>query len=463
MCRRCIKLRRVISVNMHMFTQMKGFLFFLSCCIGINCAVAQTPKGYTNVTALGVKANGGDVSAALQSAVDKGVPLFFPAGRYLVTRPIKHSGIIKWLGSGNKSIILCDDVVLQATNAGNSVIDNIRLQNVTTPWVVVRNEAHIGGKYNLIKTNTAGYQPTVNDGDIWPSLTPAQQQQDIGPKLTFNGRASNIKVTRVYGNFVSILLDGAINSTVSNCKIKGGKNAFAAILFANLAGGPGSGNKAIGNTITYASFCGIAFIGNNNGTASGNSISGCGESGIKLYQGEIGGYNARCSQMTIINNASKYNTYDGLDVTTNGPRNAQAQTAHTVTGNQLLYNGGAGIYADGSGNLISGNTVAHNYRSGIDAFVGNSRILKNKATDNNISNTATGVHELTVNGSENEIMDNVINRSATRNGYGIYATDQNDVQRNTGKGVGFFFGPAGRIKARLLNNSVTDKLALPVN
>jgi parallel beta-helix repeat protein len=433
---------------------MRNLILLILLCVGFT-GFTQTPAGYVNVKTLGVSNDGRDITKVLQNAANSGKPLFFPAGKYLISKTIHYNGKLSWKGAGNTTVILCDDIVFEAEHANNSKVDNIRFQNITTPWALIRDEVHIGGKYRLARSNTVGYQPTLNDSDVWPKLTAAQQQQDIGPKLYFSKTATNIQVSRVYGNFVSILFDSAVNSTVSNCNFKGGKNAFGAIRFANLAEGKGKGNKAINNTITYASFCGVVFIGNTNGTASGNTITGSGESGIKLYQGVISGYDARCAQMTITNNTTKYNIYDGLDLTTNGPRTPDAITSHTVTGNHALYNGGAGIYADGSGNLFSGNTVAYNYRSGIEAFVKNSRFLKNKVTDNNVGNAPAGVHEISIAGAGNTILENVIARNKARNGYAIYATEANDVERNSAKGAGFFFGQTGKIKAKLLNNTLT--------
>lgn len=230
-----------------------------------------------------------DSSSAFQAAVNSGF-VFIPANSsYLIVTPATYTGKIVMIGQGKTSKLLCDTTVLTVTGGSGSQIDNFWMESVTAPWIISRNPAlWTANALSTLQQSTAvvGYQPTSNDSDLWGSLSPAQQSQNIGPELLFTGSASGINVGRVYGQFVRVTIQDAIDSVIYNCEIRGGKGQLGSLVFDNCTNNVqrGTRNRAVGNRVIYSSFSGVTFVGNDDGEIKGNHCHLCGESGTKTFQ-----------------------------------------------------------------------------------------------------------------------------------------------------------------------------------
>lgn len=401
-----------------------------------------------SVKDFGAKGDGvTDDTDAIQKATSSGRGVHFPTGTYIMLGTVAYTGRVLWTCNGDVTLV-SDKEVLIATSATNSKISNLRLVNATRPFIITRNDAGVitGGLHQ----DGPGYQPTVNDTEIWSTLTPAQQSQDIGPKLYFQGDASNIVIDGITGEFVSIMLLGATNSQVRNCVIRGGKNFGAAILFWNINGQRGDNNKATNNIVTYASFNAIAFARNYNGSATDNNVSYMGESGIKTFQNDAGGVDARCYRMLVDSNIVSFARYDGLDLATDYPITGSKDSRHIVTGNDVFGCVQTGLHIDGFNCTIIGNRFRTNGQNGVAAILNASKVSNNHALDNNTRNTPN-MHHMNLVGAGNSIDGNFIVTNG-RNGAAIYAPGTNNAGNNTSPDGAFFWGNVGSIGSSLNNN-----------
>ncbi len=393
-----------------------------------------------------------DSTAAVQAATNTGKPVKFPAGSYKVSG-VTYAGKVVWLGEGDTTI-LSDGSILSATSAGDSIIDNITLNNITAPWIITRNPSNWAASVagTLQQSNSVlGYMPTVNDTDIWSSLTAAQQNQTISPTITLDG-ASNITVSRIKGRFAVVIIKNAVDSVIRDCNIRGGKSQFGALVFDNSATQNGVGNRAINNKVRYSSNNGVCFLGNSDFEAIGNNCSRNGESGVKTYQ-NAGYYNYRG---LIEGNSCNENYYDGIDAASSYPLSTSILTYHNIVGNRCYRNGGTGLNTDGQGNNVEANHLYFNYKNGIWAVCTNSLIGANKLVDNNqLRNAST--HELLVDVAgvtNNSIVGNKIWSGAGANSNAIYVQSGSThyIANNFAKGSTFFFGNAGSINSVCENN-----------
>lgn len=233
-----------------------------------------------------------DDSAPWAVAVSTGYVNLPQGCAFKVVTGASYTGQMIVQGSGQTSQLYCDTTVLSITDGTGSILDNFYMGNITAPWVVTRNPADWGAvipSSALVQSSTVlGYQPTVNDPEYstWIAAIAAVGTQNIGPVLFASGAASNITVTRIFGNFVRVEIRDAINSTIRDCDIRGGKGQWGALEFDNWTNGVqrGSGNRAINNRVQYSSFTGTFFSANDDFTNSGNQIYYGGESGIKTLQ-----------------------------------------------------------------------------------------------------------------------------------------------------------------------------------
>jgi hypothetical protein len=402
-----------------------------------------------NVLDYGADSTGAtDSSAAVQAATNTGSAVYFPQGSYKVAG-ITRTGKTIWFSDGNAKI-LSDTAVLTVTTGSGSIVDNIEFENITAPWIIYRDPANWSTPPVLSQANTDGYQPTVNDADIWSSLTTPQQNQNIGPQIVFAGNASHIQVTRVKGRFVSIIMKDTTYSVVRDCDFRAGKNYAGGVVFWNIDAQSGSFNSAINNKITYASYSGITFARQFNGLAEGNQIQLVGESGIKTYQNTTSGVDYRCYRMTFADNQTQYCYYDGYDFSSDFPHTGTIDSRHLISNNDTFGNNGTGFYADGTNNLFVNNRARGTQKDGIRINYSYSNIANNFVYDCNLSLNA-GLNQLTIDGSQNLIANNKILRTVAV-GYCLYATGANFCSNNYGDGGVNFFGNTGSIVATLANN-----------
>jgi hypothetical protein len=406
-----------------------------------------------------------DSSHALQSAADVGLILIPPDASFRILTGATRTGRVSVLGSGPTSQLWCDSTVLTVNGGDDSVADNFQLLNITQPWIITRNPVNWESNISrtLRRSNSDGYQPTVNDGDVWSTLTKAQQDQQIGPSILFRGDAMRISVSRIYGRFVQIGMYDTQYSSVCDCNFRGGKGAIAAIHFWNVNGQVGQFNKALRNTVWHSSFSGIVFARNTDFQASENLCVYGGESGIKTWSGTLSGKDLRCYRGQIQNNVCRSNYYDGIDATSNLPPDDQILTYHQIQGNHCDSNGGDGINCSGQFNQITSNYLNRNGRFGLwGTGLSRSKISGNFCVDNNQARVSSQ-HDLGIVGKadHNMITNNWVWAGTGQNNYGIYAPGTNFVADNYGVGGSkFFFGNPGAITAVLQNNvhDTTDSL-----
>lgn len=392
-----------------------------------------------------------DDSAAIQRATNTGKAVNFLSGTFRVSSPTTYTGKVFWFSTG-RATIFCDDIVIQVQSGSGSRIRGLDMKNITAPWIITRDPANWSAVPAVVQSNGLGYQPTVNDGDVWPTLTTAQQTQDIGPKIVFQGDASDIVVDDITGRFVSVLIYDAIKSTIKNCNYQGGKSFAGSAVFWNINSQAGSGNRIIDNTISYSSNSGCVMARNNDGEYSRNKISYVGESGIKTCQNNIGAVDARCRRMKISGNDVRGCYYDSIDAATNYPVDGTIDCQHQITDNDLFGSRQVGIFGDGQLCQLSGNKIRRHGQDGIRGTYNQSQINGNIVVDNNKSNTAVGVHQIGINGDGNTISDNKI-RTFGNLGSAIYATGMNYALNNTCNDGGFYFGNVGSIDSFLIGNA----------
>lgn len=403
-------------------------------------------------------------SPALQDALDNGKGVVITPGNWLFTPgAVTYTGTVNIVGMGSLSRILCDGTVFTINNGDGSVVDNLYMENVTAPWIISRDPSNWSAVPAVVQSNADGYQPTVNDQDVWSSLTAAQQSQNIGPTIVFAQNASDIQVSRIYGRFVSILMYDTIRSVVRDCDFRAGKNFGGGIIFWNINDQPGYHNKAINNHVRYASFCGVMFARNFDGLIQGNQVEYVGESGVKTYQNDVAGKDARCYHMTVVDNYTKFSYFDGLDLSTDYPHLGTTDSRHCITGNATYGNRQTGFYADGRNNQFSNNWARGNGLSGIYLTYGYSQIEGNYSQDNNTRLVGSGHHDMNLSGCENcGIVGNYIQALTGAPGYALYAPGTNYCANNYAVQGGLFFGVPGSITATLVNNkdSTTTQMAV---
>lgn len=391
-----------------------------------------------------------DSSTALQRAANVGLIIVPPASSFRIVTGATRNGPIVVRGSGRSSKILCDTTWLTVNNGSYSTVDNLVTENITAPWIITRDPTNwaFNPLGTLQQSNTVlGYQPTISDSDIWSSLTSAQQNQDVGPVLAFIGNMTEIHISRIYGRFALIYLNGVTNSSVRNCDFRGGKGVFGGIVFNNSGVQVGDGNVAQDNRVYYASVNGICFLNNTHFTASGNMCYRCGESGIKTFADS-----EACFYGEISSNQVYDNFFDGIDANSTVAAVDTKLTYHNIVGNRCQRNGGTGMNGDGQFNNYASNHLYQNYRQGIWGNFSRSHVHGNFFVDNNIARN-TAVHDLSVTGSTGlcKISGNHVYAGAGQNNFGIHAAGTHFIGENYGDASTFFFGNQGSIKSVLQN------------
>ena len=423
---------------------------------GVPSPVCEKLAEYVSVLDFGADPTGvASSSAAVQAATNTGKAVYFPAGTYRASG-VTYTGTVVWRGDGALSKILSDSAVLTVTNGDNSQIDNLYMENITAPWIITRNPSNWTAVPSPVQSNGPGYQPTPNDTDIFSSLSPAQQNQDIGPQIVFNFDgvgATGVEVSRITGRFVSLIFYNCTNSVVRDCDFRAGKNFAAGIVFWNMTPGFGFGttNRAINNVVRYPSFCGITFARNVDGLVQGNQVEFAGESGIKTFQDTVGGVDAYCFRMQVLGNFTKNSYYDGFDLQAQQALVGVIDTRHNVADNSTIGNYRTGYIMDGRNCLFVNNYSRSSGLTGMKLVIPFSLIQGNIVYEGNELNVVSGEHQMLIGGDYISITGNFTSQSVA-NGVGIYADGQNFVSGNKTLGSGAFLGASGAISARTFGN-----------
>lgn len=355
------------------------------------------------------------------------------------------------------------------TNLGaGSTIEDISLKSESTPFVIYRfdeNGAWLDSASvlsGLSQRRDKGYQPTVNDMDIWDSLSPTIQNQNINCELILGSNCSGVRIIRPVGEFAIIRSIMNNNVTVEDPDFLGGKGGFGSIVFANYDGTAyGYGNKVIGGRVRYGSFSSVAFLRNKGyeGGVWDFESYRCGESGTKTWQNEVGPRSARCYELTFENIISKQPYYDGIDgnadygtVTSRVDDypvsqypSGQLPTKHRIRNVFTEDAKGVGAWWDGQGVYVENVTTKDSHKTGIWSR-GTNCILVNVTTIGCNSDNGSYNH-LTCEGADQIIGVSVTVYSGI-GGYAIYAPASQAANIYTNKGLG-----AGAVLLTAINNS----------
>lgn len=371
-------------------------------------------------------------SAALQAAVNSNKTVFGPPGNYYIPDLVQKTGKINL--QGVNCTFISDTEFLRFTDAAGSVISgDITCINKTMPWTIQRDTVNWTSNVpSDVTQSNLGYQPSASDGDIYSGLSSAIQLQDIGPKIVFTSSSSiaqsGVDISGLKGRFLSVILEGYINSTVHNNTYKAGKD-YAGVVFYNgvnisrLTGAPmlysfapGVGNTAPNNIIDTATTCGITFFGNSTLSAQGNIITGCGESGIKTYQKDATfGDAVICTYGTVSNNLCSRNRFDGIDVSATYPTTGTRSGHNKISNNICRGNRATGIFSDAQSNTYAGNDCLDNGLGGMTIQAANCKI-DNNYLENNVKFPgilgAFNSYDLDIAGDNCDSMNNTVRRSS---------------------------------------------------
>lgn len=361
------------------------------------------------------------------------------------------------------------DGSLVFTNLGaGSTIEHISLKSESTPFVIYRfddndvwldSESVLAG---LSQRRDKGYQPTVNDIDIWSSLSTEIQNQNINCELILGANCSGVTIIHPTGEFALIRSVMNNNVTIQDPDFLGGKGAFGSISFANYDGTDyGYGNRVVGGRVRYGSFSSIAFLRNKgyDGGVWGFESYRCGESGVKTWQNEVGPRSARCYELTFESITTVQCYYDGIDcnadygtVTTRVDDypvsqypSGQLPTKHRIRHVFTEDAKGVGAWWDGQGVYVENVTTKDAHKTGVWSR-GTNCILVNLTTIGCNSDNGSYNH-LTCEGSDQIIGASVTVYSGI-SGYAIYAPGSQASNIYTNKGLG-----AGAVLLTAINNS----------
>ncbi|EAT8703555.1 endorhamnosidase [Salmonella enterica subsp. enterica serovar Typhimurium] len=225
----------------------------------------------------------------------------------------------KFIGDGN----------ITFTNLGTgSLVKSPYMESATTPWMIFPWDED--GNWitdaesvvsTLAQTRDKGYQPTVNDYVKFPgieSLLPDYaKNQGINSTLRIF-ECTGVNVENASGSVACYLFVGC-----SYCKMIEPDSIFGGyygvITFENLSGNKGIGNYCIGGRTNYGSVSSVQFLRQDGGNGHDGGVIGFtsyrpGESGVKTWQGTVGGTSSRCYNLQFRKSLSMYTVWDGFDL-----------------------------------------------------------------------------------------------------------------------------------------------------
>ncbi|HGB6742520.1 TPA: tail spike protein, partial [Salmonella enterica subsp. enterica serovar Java] len=278
----------------------------------------------------------------------------------------------KFIGDGN----------ITFTNLGTgSLVKSPYMESATTPWMIFPWDED--GNWitdaesvvsTLAQTRDKGYQPTVNDYVKFPgieSLLPDYaKNQGISSTLRIF-ECTGVNVENASGSVACYLFVGC-----SYCKMIEPDSIFGGyygvITFENLSGSKGIGNYCIGGRTNYGSVSSVQFLRQDGGNGHDGGVIGFtsyrpGESGVKTWQGTVGGTSSRCYNLQFRKSLSISTVWDGFDLgadignETDRPGDFplaeypvhQLPTNHLIDDLVSIGSLGVGIGMDGKGGYVS--------------------------------------------------------------------------------------------------------------
>lgn len=328
---------------------------------------------------------GTENTPAFKAAYSSMKPLFLPAGKFLMTDAVKGATPLVLTGLGEQSTIIDDGTVFYVHGAEGVFLNNFRMQAATKLTPVALKDfptPHAGTPVALDRIGDGiGYQPKLEDLDVWSKLSKQQQSQQIGPAILAASDATHIY--RVTGDLISVLLFDVQFSEVALCDFRAGKNFVGGIALWHTPhdGRMNKHDTIHDNHVRYASYNGIAWATSENIFVLHNQTENNGESGLKNYatQGD-GTYD---TDAVVIGNETQHNHYDGLDLSETYPHRNLQRASSIVSGNTSNFNDRTGAYADGLGWTLTDNTFEGNGLSGMSLDISDSIIAGNILKNNN--------------------------------------------------------------------------------
>lgn len=328
---------------------------------------------------------GTENTGPFQAAYNSRKPLFLPAGKFLMTGTVKGGTPLVLTGLGQQSTIIDDVTVFSIRGGGGNLLNNFRMQAATRLTPVAPSEfptPYAGTPVALDRIGEGiGYQPELQDVDIWSKVSKQQQSQQIGPGILAI-TSDETHIYRITGDLISILLYDVQFSEIALCDFRAGKNFVAGIgLWHTPHDGRMNKQDTIhDNHVRYASYSGIAWAGSENVSILHNQTENNGESGLKNCAARDETHN---KQVQVIGNQTQHNHYDGLDLSEDYPHKNERLASSVVSGNTSSFNDRTGTYADGLGWTLTDNTFEGNGLTGMSLDVSDSVISGNILENNN--------------------------------------------------------------------------------
>jgi hypothetical protein len=388
---------------------------------------------------------GTDNAPAFQSACDAGRLLFLPPGKYLLLGTVKCHTPLFLVGSGDQSVLIDDVTAFDLHASAGNYLDNFRMQAATklSPFPPSAFPTpHAGTPVALDRIGAGiGYQPELQDGDIWRKVSKQQQAQQLGTGIV--SFSDETYIYRITGDLISILLFDVQFSEVAMCNFRAGKNFAGGIVLWHTPGdGRANRHDSIhDNHVSYASYSGIVWADADHTSILHNQTEYNGESGFKNYstQGD-GTYD---TFIVLSDNATQRNHYDGLDLSESYPHKNNFRASSMASGNISSFNDRTGTYADGLGWTITNNVFEDNGLSGMSLDVSDSIISGNRLKNNNTLQDRYS-HQMLI-GTSTASTDNVIEHNrivgAADEGAAIFWPDSatgNTVMGNIASGGAVF-------------------------
>ncbi len=353
---------------------------------------------------------GTENTGAFQSAYNSMKPLFLPAGKFLMIGTVKGSTPLVLTGLGEQSTIIDDGTVFYIRGGGGNFFNNFRMQAATRLTPVAPNDfptPYAGTPVALDRIGQGiGYQPDLDDVDVWSKVSKQQQSQQVGPGILAVSDATHIY--RITGDLISILLYDVQFSEVALCDFRGGKNFVAGIALWHTPhnGRTNKQDTIHDNHVRYASYSGIAWAGSENVSILHNQTENNGESGLKNCSSRDETYN---TQVQVIGNQTQHNHYDGLDLSEDYPHKDKQRASSIVSGNTSNFNDRTGTYTDGLGWTLTNNTFEGNGLSGMALDVSDSVISGNILENNNTLHERFS-HQMLI-GTSTASQNNIVERN----------------------------------------------------
>lgn len=358
-----------------------------------------------------------DSSAALLAALNTGKAVYLgdKSRTWKFTSTVNYTGPVYIFGKG--ATVKSDVLTFHFTDATGSRVHGFNIYPITTPWTLNRS-GHTGGNaasWTLtsasIVQSLEGYKPTSLDTDVWAAFVGTANEitnRSITPGILFDvssaAGGSDVRVERIGGRQVNIIIQGYVDSGVRFCNYGAGGLTYGGAVFMNNVGRAynsallgftlpqGTGNFFDDNRIKYASLSGACWFGNTEGSIQRNTSQFNGESGIKLYayDGAVGPSETRACQntaMRIVGNNVTDNYYDGLDAQLiYGVAQEFAYGASIIKGNSLQRNRHTGLTVNAWDTVVEGNYANMNGTHGLSVIGSNNTVNANHCRNN----TTTG-------------------------------------------------------------------------